>query len=561
MLEIESEKATSINLILDKFYLPEGGELNFYNGNHTMVMGPLTHYHNRKSKVYATDLLQGSKMVLEYYEPRSVINKGEIHISVVVHGFLDAFQDQGAEFESPEYFKGQGIDDSGTSSLYGDAASCAINVKCSSGGNYQAETDAVGLMIWGAIRFGSGALVNNTARNGRGLFMTANHTTAYSHVDEFVYRFQYKSSSCSGGDGPTHFTLSGSSSAVGGSGSNDLALHFLIENPSTAPNLAGAKVTYLGWNRTTANPTSVATLSHPRGDVMKIAFGGPATQSTSNNSPVWSYKLTSGIHESTSSGGPTFDQNRRLIGVIKGAAQTLTCSNYNTIQSYSSRLYSAWYIFKSYLDPSNTNETSIAHYVRPCPAPAGISGLNTIEVASTYTYSVVNPIAGMTYQWVVDYGTIVFNQNNSVVIEPQCGATTLMAIRVRAVSGCGTSNYFTRFINLNCSNYLSVYPNPASSQVTVEFSQNTMETEASFNEFVPFLQGPTSAPMEASAITTKVNKFKVQIVNEQQQVLLEESRVGSKVTLNVDDLPNGSYFLRSWFNDKAIEPKHLVIKK
>ena len=70
-------------------------------------------------------------------------------------------------------------------------------------------------------------------------------------------------------------------------------------------------------------------------------------------------------------------------------------------------------------------------------------------------------------------------------------------------------------------------------------------------------------PVVALSVVKKEsqNKIRVQLVDRNQRVMPEENKLGRKAVLNVGDLPKGNYFLRVWFNDKAMKPKHLVVGK
>lgn len=87
LLSIECPEAKSINLLYDKYWLPEGATLHIYNKNKSQTIGAFTSKNNRgtyqKPKGFATGLVAGSSITLEYYEPQKVKNKGIISISAV----------------------------------------------------------------------------------------------------------------------------------------------------------------------------------------------------------------------------------------------------------------------------------------------------------------------------------------------------------------------------------------------------------------------------------------------------------------------------------------------
>jgi hypothetical protein len=79
-LNIVSKGAYSINLAYDEFYIPEGGELYIYNTDKTVLQGPITSEHNTPNGNFATDLIQGESIILEYYEPYGTEGNGKIKI-------------------------------------------------------------------------------------------------------------------------------------------------------------------------------------------------------------------------------------------------------------------------------------------------------------------------------------------------------------------------------------------------------------------------------------------------------------------------------------------------
>lgn len=84
ILKMHSFDAYSINLIYDRFRLGKGSKFFVYNEDKTMILGAFTpEVSNNTYNEFATDLVQGNTIVLEYYEPE-FSNDGIIHISKVI---------------------------------------------------------------------------------------------------------------------------------------------------------------------------------------------------------------------------------------------------------------------------------------------------------------------------------------------------------------------------------------------------------------------------------------------------------------------------------------------
>jgi hypothetical protein len=106
---------------------------------------------------FATGLIYGDRVVLEYYLPENAEEQGVISVAYVVHGYR--------YIVLPEL----------TEADYGDSGSCNINIKCSEGQDWQTEKNAVAMILVNGNRYCSGSLVNTTASDYRPLFLTADH--------------------------------------------------------------------------------------------------------------------------------------------------------------------------------------------------------------------------------------------------------------------------------------------------------------------------------------------------------------------------------------------------
>ena len=107
-LIIESKNAYSLNFIFDRFRLAEGAQLLIYNADSTMMMGPFTSEMNNSRNSLATDIIQGSSVILELYEPNSAREPSDLHISKAIHGYKNVFKND---------------------KNFGDAGSCHNNIR------------------------------------------------------------------------------------------------------------------------------------------------------------------------------------------------------------------------------------------------------------------------------------------------------------------------------------------------------------------------------------------------------------------------------------------------
>lgn len=329
VLKISSVGAYSINLVYDKFYLPKGSHLYIYNSDKTALQGPITSEHNTQDRQFATDLIPGSAIILEYFEPYGVEEKGVISVSRVVHGYINLF--------------------SNTSKGFGSSASCNIDINCPQGQEWLAESNAVAMIIVGSNRICSGALINNVCQNFIPYFLTANHCIQNQNVGNWTFRFGYISPTCGGGDDYSYYSYFGSTLRANAAIS-DFALLELNQNP-----LGNTGITYAGWNRNVNGITQTTIIHHPQGDVMKISFD--------NHIPVfdnflgalcWRLGLDQGATEPGSSGAPYFDQNHRIIAQHYGIndGHLPVCQRVN---KFGGRFDVSWNNgLAAWLDPNNT---------------------------------------------------------------------------------------------------------------------------------------------------------------------------------------------------------------
>lgn len=158
-LEIQSKGALSLNLLYDKFWLPEGSKFFIYSKDKKHILGAFTALNNKGTKNnlqgFATGLIFSDTIILEYYHPKNVTEKGFVNIAYIVYGY--------------KYIKiteNKSLNSSGH---------CHINANCVEGSGLQKEKNAVALILVNGHRWCTGSLINNTTKNQEPLFLTADH--------------------------------------------------------------------------------------------------------------------------------------------------------------------------------------------------------------------------------------------------------------------------------------------------------------------------------------------------------------------------------------------------
>jgi hypothetical protein len=154
LLKIYCPDAFSINFIYNHFRLSKGSKFFIYNEDESMVLGAFTSNEtNNPNNEFATDLVQGNRVIIEYYEPE-LFDDGVINISKVIYGYKNMFASNGL----------------------GTSADCNVDVMCVLGDNWVIERRAVTmLLVDNNTAFCSGCLINNTAQDSRPYILTARH--------------------------------------------------------------------------------------------------------------------------------------------------------------------------------------------------------------------------------------------------------------------------------------------------------------------------------------------------------------------------------------------------
>ena len=384
-LRVKSANAYSLSFHFSKYYLPETASLIIYNEEESFLYGPLTSIQNSEKNKFTTGPVQGEDITIELSVPAKLKDKVQLEISRIIHGYVNILP----------------ISSTSSASL-----SCHNNVAC-----YQAwgdESDAVAKLIMGT-GLCSGSIQNNTANDYRAFLLTAFHCVDTNHdgnydgndydVDDYVFHFHYKSSTCVG-TSASYIEYNGSSYRAGWSDS-DFALIEMNDSPVGNGNIA-----FLGWDNRANTPTSGTFIHHPAGDIMKISFDyDPLT--TNNHilnwdygpsSPVsthWDADLDNGAFEGGSSGAPLFNQNSRVVGQLHGGY--VQCP---PTTAYFGRFDVSW-------TGNGTNATQLAHWLDPNNTGDPTTDLlrsPSITVPDVICYSgttvsMQNPPSGVTIRW------------------------------------------------------------------------------------------------------------------------------------------------------------------
>lgn len=442
---VTAENALNMSLSFSKFLIPKNAVLKIYSKNE--FTDGITETENGIGKKWRTRVYQGNRINISLKVPVEEKGRALLEIGKIIFGFRQIGGDiMGAT--------------SGTNPLPtpGQSANCHINVVCSLGNNWTNERRSVALIYDDNGFCFSGSLVMNTCNSNKPYILTAYHVFhgGGPNPSDCKYVFKYWRLGC---DNSTElYNETYEIDGQGGPGEDNARIVASYENSdfalvllSRAPSPTSG-VYYSGWNRGGGVPSSITALHHPLGDVMKIS---QATQSGSITSTTWGvgsdnhwqaiFDMDKGLIQMGSSGGPIYDENRRIVGQIHGIYSTpspcingpqnpnsthCTCVNPSAEQTAAKRSLSGKFSvswegggiptkrLKDWLDPLGlgntfTNTTSI-DALQPDPFTAQIGGDASIcSVNGTASYSIDLP-PGATVSWVTS--------NSSISVSPTTGS-------------------------------------------------------------------------------------------------------------------------------------------
>jgi PKD repeat protein len=428
-LRIYSPGAHSINLTFDNYRLPPGAKLFIYNDFRSDLIGAFTDFNNQDDRVFATTLIRGDAITLEYYEPANVAFAGELNINRVTHGYRGPY----------EYMKG--LNTSGA---------CQINVKCPTGVGWEDPNNAACMLVTGGSGFCSGAMVNNTANDGTPYVLTANHCSTSNDFSSWVFWFKWESPTCSNPTtSPTHNSVSGSTLKARSAGS-DFCLVQMNSTPPTSYN-----VYYAGWDHSGTPPTSGMSIHHPDGDITKISPCSAMTLDSYNSATCWKTPWSgAACTEPGSSGSPIFDQNKRIVGQLYGGPSACGASQ---MWDYYGCFHTSWTgggtnatRLSNWLDPGNTGATTLngMYSGGGTTVVANFSGTPlAIPVGGTVSFTDLSTGGPTSWSWTFNGGTPA----TSTVQNPaniQYNTAGIYTVSLTASNGTGSdsetkTNYIT----------------------------------------------------------------------------------------------------------------------
>lgn len=282
-LTLSAPGAQTVGLYFSRFELPPGAQLFVSDPDSDRFLGSYTEFNNKADGRFQIEPLRGDDLTLELYLPAFSTGEVELALDTLIYDYRGVLD----------------LKDGG----YSGSGSCNININCPQGAAWQDEKRGVARTLSGGALC-TGSLINNTNNDGTQYFLTANHCGSMNGA---VFLFNYETSNCNGG-GVSSNSVQGST-LLASAGSSDYRLVRINENIP-----ASYGVYYPGWDATGSTPSSTVSITHPGGDVKKIAIDN---NSPSKNGPNWRIaEWEAGMTEGGSSGGPLFNPQGRIIGQL-----------------------------------------------------------------------------------------------------------------------------------------------------------------------------------------------------------------------------------------------------
>ena len=372
-LNVTCPESKAVYFTYDKFWLPEGGKFFVYSKDKKQTLGAFTSRNNKGDRWnlrgFATGVVNGSDIVLDYYQPKNIETEAVISINCIVRGYTPPSGDYG----------------------FNKSGGCQVNVNCDEGYYWKGEHRAVArILMKGTAQdneldtlawYCSGSLITTTFQHGEPFLLTADHclprnkdAIVYSYdnnrniLDDALFYWNYEMPGCENVMlEPFIYSTTGAIIVSNYNYSADFALLRLTEDPNE---LANYLPYYLGWDNSGQPGDAGVCIHHPKGDVKKVSIVAGEIISTLAGSyqrddywgDHWKVTWADGTTEEGSSGSPLFNANHKLIGQLHGGYSS--CGDSIHAPDWYGKFSKSWLglndVFhrkelKYWLDPSGDN--------------------------------------------------------------------------------------------------------------------------------------------------------------------------------------------------------------
>jgi len=343
-LILESEYAKSLSIRFNNTFLPEDAIMFIYNQDTRFIVGPISS-NDFINGIFRSDYISGNKAEVTIFFPN--LTEPIINIGSYDHGIV--------EF-------------SHLTNSFGKSLECNINVACDEGNGWGCQINSVCRIITvdeNGTGSCTGTLVNNDCCDLSAFILTANHCVNENFIDDYLFQFNWQTPECENGvNAPTKWVTYMGAELRANWVNTDFSLLELFQDITPIDGIS-----FAGWDRRDNIPDEVTIIHHPRGDVKKISFtdnplleNEEITGTTVTLSPEHSIRVvfneinsnSFGIIERGSSGGPWYDDDRRITGYTSVGQATNNCEierNY-----WAGRFFNSW-------EGNGTNDTRLRNWL------------------------------------------------------------------------------------------------------------------------------------------------------------------------------------------------------
>ncbi|HFC30416.1 MAG TPA: hypothetical protein ENJ44_05175 [Oceanospirillales bacterium] len=401
------------------FYLPPTAQLSLLDWSGKKVKGPFSGSINKKDKQFWPGPIIGDIVTVELKVSDEYKDFVSLAINNVSRGYRKIWQDYDLtpKFISSSFWLDKDIRDLEKS------GSCNVDVVCPEGNDWQNQIKSVGrytITKPDGTFLCTGQMINNTKKDGKPLFLTANHCGFNSSNDSTINLWwNYESSQCrTPGSSASGNQIPINSFNDTQSGSTYLASFetsdFALLELDSVPN-ASYGVIYTGWDRRDVAPASAVSIHHPSGHAKRISVENNQTSITSYlqegagiRSHIRIADWDIGTTEGGSSGSGLWNPQKLLVGQLHGGYAA--CGNNR--DDWYGRLYRSWTgggtnssRLSNWLDPINTGaETLVGLGDTGTCSNLNISISHTSSaketgIKQTYKATVSGGSGNYTYNW------------------------------------------------------------------------------------------------------------------------------------------------------------------
>ncbi len=389
-LRVSSFDANSLNFGFTAFELPNKAQLHIYSTDGKYRIRPFTQDDNNVNNQLWTPIVPGDDVIIELTIPSENFDEVLLELGSINVGYRGFGTE--AIRQAKLAARGSADDGAGSGSRSG---SCNLDVICGASDGFpeveawRNEIKSAAVISTGGGTFCSGGMVNNTARDGKPLFLTANHCGVANQAASLVVYWNFENSTCrapfsaaSGGSGDGVLNQFNTGGVLRATSS---ASDFTLIEMNNAPDPA-FDVVYAGWDRRDIDFPSVVAIHHPSTDEKRISFEDDATTRTNyldnaelgtNATHVRVIDWDLGTTEPGSSGSHLFSPERRVIGQLHGGFAS--CSSQTS--DWYGRIFTSWTgggtsasRLSDWLDPIGTGEEFIDALGAGPPMQLSIAG-------------------------------------------------------------------------------------------------------------------------------------------------------------------------------------------